>query len=142
MFLEVPTYRVYDNLIHLNKRKAPGLDDLPNWMHKGYAKLLAEPVIFYQQCMFYKSNLSFKNPVFLEVPTYQLYDNLIHLNKRKANKRKAPGLDGLPNWVLKKYAELLAQPANIQKLPSIWKHADIVPLPKSQTPRKSSDQFP
>jgi len=39
--------------------------------------------------------------------------------------------------VLKEYAEFLAQPANIlnssyyeQKLPSIWKHADIMPLPK------------
>ena len=69
----------------------------------------------------------------LEVPTYWVYDNLIHLNKHKA-----PGPDGLPNWVLKEYAELLAQPVTDilnssykeQKLPSIWKHADITPLPK------------
>ena len=37
-----------------------------------------------------------ENPVFLEVPTYRVYDNLIHLNKHKA-----PGPDSLPNWVLK-----------------------------------------
>ena len=46
-----------------------------------------------------------ENPVFLEVPIYRVYDNLIHLNKHKA-----PGPDGLTNWILKEYAELLAQP--------------------------------
>ena len=46
--------------------------------------------------------------------------------------------DGLSNWCLKEYAELLCQPiANIlnssykeQKLPSVWKHADVTLLPK------------
>ena len=50
-----------------------------------------------------------ENPVLLEVPTYRVYDNLIHLNKHKA-----PGPDGHKE----------------QKLPSIWKHVDITPLPK------------
>ena len=50
----------------------------------------------------------------------------------------APGPDGLSNWCLKEYAELLYQPiADIlnssykeQKLPSVWKHADVTPVPK------------
>ena len=74
-----------------------------------------------------------ENPVFLEVPTYQVYDNLLYVNKHKA-----PAPDGLSNLVLKEYAELLAQPVTDilnssckeQKLPSIWKHADITPLTK------------
>ena len=61
-----------------------------------------------------------ENPVFLEVPTYRVYDNLIHLNKYKA-----PGPDSLPNWVLKEYAELLAQPAVTDILNSSYKEQKL-----------------
>ena len=62
-----------------------------------------------------------------------MYNNLLHLNKHKA-----PGLDGLSNWVLKEYAEIFITPVqNIlnasyseQKLPSMWKIADVTLLPK------------
>ncbi|PFX12666.1 putative RNA-directed DNA polymerase from transposon BS [Stylophora pistillata] len=74
-----------------------------------------------------------RHPEFLEVTPERVYENLSHLNKHKA-----PGPDGLSNWCLKEYAELLYQPiADIlnssykeQKLPSVWKHADVTPLPK------------
>jgi len=76
-----------------------------------------------------------ENPVFLELSAHQVYNNLQHLNKFKAW-----GPDGLPNWVLKEYAVLLAQPVSDilnasykeQKLPClpVWKLADITPLPK------------
>ena len=73
------------------------------------------------------------NPVFLEVTPERVFGYLSHLNKQKA-----PGPDGLSNWCLKEYAELLYQPiADIlnssqkeQKLPSVWKHAYVTPLPK------------
>ena len=62
------------------------------------------------------------NPVFLEATPERFYGNLLHLNKHKA-----PGPDGLSNWFLKEYAELLYQTiADIldssykeQKLPSV-----------------------
>ena len=46
--------------------------------------------------------------------------------------------DGIPNWILKDYAELLAFPITKiinasfkeQRLPFIWKLADVSPLPK------------
>ena len=71
--------------------------------------------------------------MFPEATPERVYGNLLHLNKHKA-----PGPDGLSNWFLKEYAELLYQPiADIlnssykeQKLPSVWKHADVTPLPK------------
>ena len=71
------------------------------------------------------------NPVFLEVTPERVYGNLSHLNKQKA-----PGPEGLCNWCLKEYAELLYQPiAGIlntsyieQKIPSVWKHVDVTPL--------------
>ena len=71
--------------------------------------------------------------MFLEVTPERVYGNLSHLNKHDA-----PGSDGLSIWCLKEYAELLDQPiADIlnssykeQKLPSVWKHASVTPLPK------------
>ena len=74
-----------------------------------------------------------ENPEFLEVFLQRVYNNLLHLNKHKAS-----GPDGFSNWVLKEYAEILVTPVqNIlndscseQKLPSMWKIADVIPLPK------------
>ena len=52
------------------------------------------------------------------------------------NPRKASGPDGVPNWVLKDYADVLADPVCSilnssfaeQRLPSQWKYADVTPL--------------
>jgi hypothetical protein len=59
-------------------------------------------------------------------------------NLRHLKQNKAPGPDGLPNWIFKEYAEILCEPlANIlnssfreQRLPSVWKHANVIPIPK------------
>ena len=56
------------------------------------------------------------------------------------NPSKACGPDEIPNWLLKEYAELLALPVSIiinssfkeQRLPKIWKFANISPLPKTK----------
>ena len=58
----------------------------------------------------------------------------------KLHARKASGPDNVPNWLLKEYAEILASPiAQIlnasyfeQRLPTIWKMADVPPLPKKK----------
>ena len=59
---------------------------------------------------------------------------------RQIDKSKASGLDNLPAWLLKKYADILA-PAITDvlnssflegKVPSMWKIANIAPLPKAQ----------
>ena len=68
-----------------------------------------------------------------EVSVERIYTHLSRLNKYKAS-----GPDEVPNWLLKEYAEILAEPvADIlnssykeQKLPSVWKLADVSPLPK------------
>ena len=68
-----------------------------------------------------------------EVSVERVYTHLSRLNKYKA-----PGPDGLSNWLFKEYAEILAEPvANIlnssfkdQSLPRVWKLADVCPLPK------------
>ena len=52
---------------------------------------------------------------------------------------KAPGPDDIPNWLLKNFSYLLAEPicylinSSYQKqcLPTIWKKANVIPLPKN-----------
>jgi hypothetical protein len=56
----------------------------------------------------------------------------------KLNPSKACGPDDIPTWLLKEYAILLAYPVSKiinssfreMKLPSIWKVANVIPLPK------------
>jgi len=56
--------------------------------------------------------------------------------------RKAPGPDGLPNWILRDYAIMLCDPicaifnASVQQehYPPIWKMADVIPVPKVHPP--------
>jgi len=58
------------------------------------------------------------------------------LQKLKAH--KAPGLDNIPNWLLKECADILCvsitdipySSFEEHTLPSVWKKANIVPLPK------------
>ena len=58
----------------------------------------------------------------------------------KVNPAKANGPDGIPSWVLKENADLLADPVKEilnfsyrdSYLPQSWKEADIVPLPKQK----------
>ena len=60
----------------------------------------------------------------------------------KVNLTKSIGPDYLPNWVLKDFADSLSQPlASVfnaslcqSTVPTIWKSADIVPLPKTRPP--------
>ena len=56
---------------------------------------------------------------------------------------KAPGPDGLPNWLLRDFCAHLAGPvcaiynASVREgfVPSCWKEANVVPVPKVHPPR-------
>ena len=57
----------------------------------------------------------------------------------KLNPHKASGPDGIPNWLMRGYAEILAPPvssvlnssfAEQRLLRPSWKQADVVPIPK------------
>ena len=73
--------------------------------------------------------------IFLVVTEQDVYKRLSHLNPAKAG-----GPDGIPNWLLREYAESIAYPVSVilnasfkeQRLPSIWKLADVTPLPKQK----------
>lgn len=57
------------------------------------------------------------------------------------NISRAGGPDDLSNWVLREFAEILAEPVtdilntsfSENKVPRVWKLADIAPLPKAST---------
>ena len=58
---------------------------------------------------------------------------------KKLNPHKASGPDGIPNWLMRGYAEILAPPVSSvlsssfveQRLPPSWKQADVVPTSTS-----------
>ena len=70
----------------------------------------------------------------------EVSESRIQTTLAKLNPSKACGPDGIPNWLLKDYAELLAFPITkiinasfkAQRIPRIWKLADVSPLPKTK----------
>ena len=62
----------------------------------------------------------------------------------KLNPCKANGPDNIPGWLLKEHADILAGPVSDilnysyreGRLPSSWKHADVVPVPKQKPVRE------
>ena len=64
----------------------------------------------------------------------------VHTSLRMLNPRKAPGPNEIPNWLLKEYADFLADPVcsilntsfTEQTLPNSWKHANVIPLAKKK----------
>ena len=97
------------------------------------------------------TNIAFLDPMKIyqplaSLPPYYPNDSVLQLGEldvykvlASLNPRKASGPDGVSNWVLNEYAEILAQPVcsilnsfNEQQLPISWKIADIVPIIKSK----------
>ena len=73
-----------------------------------------------------------------QVTEFQVFKSLSTLNSSKSM-----GPDGIPGWILKENADILAQPiADIinksyskTHLPLLWKSADVVPIPKEKPVR-------
>ena len=82
-----------------------------------------------------KLPLEDQSPKYLVVEEYDVNKRLSRLHAAKAG-----GPDGIPNWILRKYAEFLAYPLSIilktsfkeQQLPRPWKLAHVTPLPKTK----------
>ena len=62
---------------------------------------------------------------------------------------KSPGPDGIPNWCLRDFAFAVSEPichifnASISQgvVPSLWKRANVVPIPKSHPPKSIKDDL-
>ena len=77
------------------------------------------------------------------IPTkYVLTSTAVEKALKSVKTHKAPGPDQIPNWILKDYASTLAVPicsifnASVAQatLPSIWKAADVIAIPKTTPP--------
>ncbi len=75
----------------------------------------------------------------VDVPSiYQLTVDQVEESLLSINTTKSPGPDGIPNWVLRDFAGILGSPLcaiwnnTIRSgyIPSIWKAANVAPLPK------------
>ena len=68
---------------------------------------------------------------------------------KQLNPRKAAGPHCVSNWLLREYTEVLAKPVTAilnssykeQRLPSLWKFADVVPLPNQKPVEDLSKQL-
>ena len=89
---------------------------------------------------------SYTVPETFLLDTAQVEKALLQLNRRKS-----PGPDGVPSWILCDHADSLAAPATHifnstmidGHLPSVWKRAEVVPIPKVHPPRSiTSDLRP
>ena len=82
-------------------------------------------------------------PTTFEIPDHYIISPESVLAKlERINVNKAPGPDGLPNWVLRDFAPWLCEPlcavfnASVReaKVPSVWKKANVLPIPKVNPP--------
>jgi hypothetical protein len=77
-------------------------------------------------------------PWHLKIEPYEVFFKLCNINIRKA-----PGPDGIPNWVLRDFAGILCGPlctifnASVREgfVPAVWKQANVLPIPKIRPPQ-------
>jgi hypothetical protein len=63
--------------------------------------------------------------------------------------RKSPGPDGILNWFLREFAFAVSEPIchifnasiNAGVVPSLWKRANVVPIPKKRPPKSVKDDL-
>jgi len=68
----------------------------------------------------------------------------VRMKLSKLNPCKANGPDNMPGWLLKEHVDILAGPVSDilnysyleGRLPSSWKHADVIPVPKLKPVRE------
>ena len=66
-------------------------------------------------------------------------EEVVYETLKSTNPFKASGPDNVPAWIYKQFAEILSLPVCIilnssyeeQKLPSVWKTSNVVPIPKT-----------
>ncbi len=79
-------------------------------------------------------------PITDEVPSEFVSESYVLNELRRLSSNKASGSDGIPNWLLKEYADILSHPITSilnssfaeQRLLAPWKNADVIPVPKEK----------
>ena len=80
------------------------------------------------------------SPVTDEVPSVLVTEPYVLNELRCLTCNKATGSNGISNWLLKEYADILSYPITSvlnssfaeQRLPTLWKNADVIPVPRKK----------
>ena len=139
-------WRSVKQLTGQQSRQSQPLSALANQLHDGDLSALASSVnSFFQQVA---ADL---HPLTVDVPPpppdfpseFDISRAAVEAKLSRINVHKAPGPDGLPNWVLRDFSAQLAGPvcaifnASVREgfVPARWKEANVIPVPKVQPPR-------
>ena len=123
------------------------LTGLANQLHGGDVQALADSINSFFQGV--AADLSPLNDNCVPPPPEVVPDEFIisvedvERKLSQINVHKAPGPDGLPNWLLRDFSSYLAGPvcaiynASVREgfVPSRWKEANVVPVPKVHPPK-------
>ena len=74
-------------------------------------------------------------PITDEIPSEFVSESYVLNELRCLSSNKASGSDGIPNWLLKEYADILSHSITSilkQRLPAPWKNAHVIPVPKEK----------
>jgi hypothetical protein len=130
----------------------PELQALTNSMAGGDAQLLAEMInASLQQVSRDLAPLSPTFPIEVDesVSEYVIQPWTVFERLSRINVHKSPGPDGIPNWVLRDFAFAVAEPVchifkySVQHgvVPTLWKMANVVPIPKTRPPKSIDDDL-
>ena len=138
-------WQMVNTLTGSNKKSSSALQGLANAKSDGDIQLLADQINKFFQSI--SNDLPPLQPasttMALDVPSqYIVSIESMESCLSQIKIHKAPGPDGVPNWVLRDFAPVLAGPlasivnASIREsfIPTIWKCADVLPLPKVTPP--------
>ena len=129
------------------KTSEPPLSGLANQIHDGDMQTLATSVnAFFQSVATDLSPLDNKDlplPPDILPSDFSINSNDLERKLSQINIHKAPGPDGLPNWILRDFSVQLAGPvcaifnASVREgfIPTRWKEVNVIPVPKVHPPR-------
>ena len=139
-------WRSVKQLTGQQSRQSQPLSALANQLHDGDLSALASSVnSFFQQvaAIFHRLTVDVPPPPPDFPSEFDISRAAVEAKLSHINVHKAPGPDGLPNWVLRDFSAQLAGPvcaifnASVREgfVPARWKEANVIPVPKVQPPR-------
>ena len=130
------TVAMLSNIEHNSDSSSPSLDELVNEINQAFLRPMSDfnPLLPSNR----QADADGRSEGFC-VSEFSVFKKLSALNQSKAG-----GPDGIPNWILKENADILATTVadiintsyNEGRLPSSWKFANIIPIPKAKPVRE------
>ena len=140
-------WRSVKQITGLKLKSAQPLSGLANQLHDGDLQKLANNINTSLQQVaadLHPLCASYTPPQTDFIPSEFVIDQTnVEMKLSRINIYKAPGPDGIPNWVLRDFCGQLSGPicaiynASIREgfVPSCWKEANVIPVPKVHPPR-------